>query len=164
MRKGDRPSSVRHERAAGYTLIELTVASTVMSLFAIAISSASAMYFGLLDDVAVRTENARNANLIRARMIGDAKGATAVCAGGGVVHFDDGARQVEYSASDGALLRWVSATDRDTPIAERVNGLTCSDHGERGLEVDLALGTAEYPFYVYFHLAAAPEEEEEEGG
>jgi hypothetical protein len=135
------------------------------------IASASSTFFGMLDDLRVRADHLRDANVIRARMLGDARATSeAVCAGGDALQFSAGAgaglTQVEYTASDGTLLRWLSTNDRQTPLADDVTSLECNDLGERGLEVELAMGGASHPFHFYFHVARQPpeEEEEEEGG
>jgi prepilin-type N-terminal cleavage/methylation domain-containing protein len=170
------PRAARAHRCSerGHTLLELTVASTIVSIFAVVLASASTAFFGLLDDLHARAQNLRSANMIRARLLGDARATTtATCAGGAALQFQAGegagVSQIEYTTSEGTLLRWVSTTDRQTALAEHVSSLACDDLGERGLEVDVVLGAAERPLYLYFHVARPPaeeeeEEEEEEGG
>ena len=149
----------------GYTLLELTVACTIASIFTILIGSASTMYFGLMDDLQTRTENLRNANVIRARMIGDARRATtSVCSDGDSILFTfDGGAQTEYSASGGSLLAWQSIHDRHVALADHVTSLGCADHGQEGLEVLVALGDEDHVSHVYMHIAQVAEDEDEGG-
>jgi hypothetical protein len=153
----------RYAHSRGYTLLELTVASTLASVFAILIGSASSMFFGLMDDLQVRTENLRNANVIRASMIGDARRAeSSVCPDGNSLLFTfDGGTQVEYTASGGNLLAWQSVRDRHVALANRVMSFACADHGSEGLELVVSLGDEQRRSHVYMHIAQA---EEEEGG
>jgi len=152
-----RASSPRRGEA-GYSLLELTVAAALASGFAIVLSSASISYFGFLNDLRARTDNLRSANMVRARMLSDAKSASdAVCSDGTTLLLNTGGglTQVEYTASAGNLLRWYSVTDRTVEIADRVSGLTCNSLGD-GLEVDLEMGSDQQPFHLYFHLAESP--------
>jgi hypothetical protein len=123
--------------------------------------------FGL-PRIYTRARQLRSAGVIRARLLGDARSTTGVaCAGSDALQFEAGAglTQIEYTASDGKLLRWLSTTDRQTPLADDVTDLECNDLGEQGLELELSLGGTEHPFHFYFHVSEYPEpEEEEEGG
>jgi len=145
--------------------LELTVACTLASVFAILIGSASSMYFGLMDDLQARTENLRTANVVRGRMLGDARrAANSACSDGNSVLFTfDGGAQVEYTASGGNLLAWQSVRDRHVALADRVMSFACADHGSEGLELVVSLGDEQRLSHVYMHIAQA-EEEEEEGG
>jgi prepilin-type N-terminal cleavage/methylation domain-containing protein len=148
----------RRSHEAGYTLLELIVASVLASTFAVAMSSVGTAYFKLIEDLRVRTDASRAVNVIRARMIADVKGASdAVCSDGKtlLLTLDDGGvlSQVEYTASAGKLLRWYSVPDRAVALAERVNVMTCTALGERGVELELAVGPIANPSHLYLHLA-----------
>jgi hypothetical protein len=69
-----------------------------------------------------------------------------------------GGTQVEYTASGGNLVAWQSLHDRHVSLVDDVTSLQCNDLGEDGLEVEMALGDAEHPFHVYFHVAEVEEE------
>jgi len=153
----------RRPQEAGYTLLELIVASLLASTFAVAMSSVGTVYFKLIEDLRVRTDDSRALNVIRARMIADVKGASeAVCSDGETLLLtldkDGVVSQVEYTASGGKLLRWYSAPDRTVALAERVNAMTCTGLGERGLELELAVGPSAEPSRLYLHLAETPPE------
>lgn len=148
---------------AGYTLLELIVASFLASAFAVAMSSVGTVYFKLINDLRTRTDDSRAVNVIRARMIADVKGASdAVCSDGEslLLTRDNGgvSSQVEYTASGGKLLRWYSVPDRTVALAERVHSLSCTGLGEHGLEVELAMGTGSDLSRLYLHLAKKPPE------
>jgi type II secretory pathway component PulJ len=160
--------SVRHtlvSGASGHTLLELMIATTLISLFAILIGVVSSAYFGLLTDMQKRTENVREANIVRARMIGDAKrAASAVCSSTTTVLFTIGEggleTQVEYATSGGSLLRWVSAPERQVRLVEGITALACTDGGDEGLEVDLDMGTSREPYHLYLHFSTKPPDDE----
>lgn len=151
-------------RQAGFSLLELIVASLLASTFALAVSSASTVFFKLLNDLRVRTEETRAVNVIRGRMIADVKASSeAVCSDGEtlLLTMDSGGApsQVEYSASGGKLLRWYSVPDRTLTLAERVTALSCTALGERGVEIELGLGEETDPSHLYIHLSEEPPEE-----
>ncbi len=158
----------RLRRRGGYSLLELTVATTLLSTFALVMSAVSTTYFGLLGDLDVWTENLRDANVIRARIIGDAKRAfSSTCSDTEHVMFtlgEEAGVQVEYSARSGNLIRWQSLHDRELALGERVSGLVCTDLGSAGLELQIAIGDEEHPFQLYVHVAQAEEEDEGEEG
>jgi len=148
---------------AGYTLLELMVASLLATAFALALSSAGIVYFGLLGDLQLRTDDARAVNVIRARMIADTRAASdAVCSDGEtlLLTLDNGGAttQVEYTASGGKLLRWYSVPDRTVPLAEHITGLACTGLGDRGLELVLAMGGNAGASHLYLHIAEKPPE------
>jgi prepilin-type N-terminal cleavage/methylation domain-containing protein len=155
-------TSPRVRTQAGYTVIELMVASLLLGIFAIALSSASTVYLGLLADLQQRTDDTRTVNVIRARMIADLKASSeAACSDGQTLLLtldqDGVTSQVEYTASGGKLLRWYSVPDRTLALANRVTELACTGLGERGLELEVGVGASARPSHLYVHVAAAPE-------
>jgi prepilin-type N-terminal cleavage/methylation domain-containing protein len=160
LRSRDRRAAGPSRRAAGYTLLELMAASTLASVFAVVMASASSTFFALLGDLGERTWNLREADVVRTRIVADAKGADeAACSDGStlLLTFGNGmaASQIQYTASDGALLRWLSVTDREVSLAD-VGAVTCTDLGVRGVEIDLETGSDDHPFRVYVHVAKKP--------
>ena len=157
--------SGRRARACGYTLLELTVASTLASIFTILIGSASSTFFGLMEDLRLRTQNLSNANMVRARMIGDVRrAASVVCSDAHTVQFTfDGGEQSEYTESGNKVVAWQSVHDRHVVVVEPAVSVDCGDLGDEGLEFVVTLGDSQHPFYVYLHVAQIPEDEGGEG-
>ena len=60
---------------------------------------------------------------------------------------------VEYAVEDGVLERWQNPPDRTRAIVDEAISLACTSLSAEGVEVSIALGTAQLPAHLYLILA-----------
>jgi type II secretory pathway pseudopilin PulG len=147
----------RNSPERGTSLIELLIATTLFSLVSVFMYSAASEVSALQLEQQTRTRAATNANVARARVLGDATTATsALCADASTLSLSIGlgpATLVEYYVSDGELVRWTLPPDKESLVAEDVAALDCFSFGSDGIAVDLDLGTADHPFHVFMRIS-----------
>jgi prepilin-type N-terminal cleavage/methylation domain-containing protein len=101
---------------AGYTLIEVIVAGTLLSILVVGLSIASTATATMIADYQARAGAVVNRNVLRARMIADAAAASQVfCSGSKVVFRKTGGGPTvltEYSIVGGRVQRWQAPPDK----------------------------------------------------
>lgn len=138
----------------GATLVELMVATALFAVLGVLLLSAGGTMAEVFASQQSRTAMATGANVVRTRILGDARSATgAGCADSSTLSITVGTTIVEYSVSDGELLRWSLPPDHSSLVAENVSSLSCTSYGADGVLLDLDLGSAESPYHLYVRIS-----------
>jgi hypothetical protein len=146
----------RPERATerGTTLVELMVGTVLFAVLGVLLLSAGGTMAEVFASQQSRTAMATGTNVVRTRILGDARSATAAgCADGSTLSITVGTTLVEYSVSNGELLRWSLPPDHASLVAENVSSLSCTSYGADGVLVDVDLGTTESPYHLYVRIS-----------
>jgi len=144
-------------RESGVTLVELVIASTLMAIVSTYLFSAGGTFAEVLVEQDGRTSTFTNANVTRARLLGDATIATSIiCSASDRLLFNvDGppAMLIEYAVSNSKLTRWSQPPNKETLVAPDVTALTCSDLGAAGLVVGINIGDSIHPYYLHLRMS-----------
>jgi len=147
----------RGDRQRGHTLIEVMVASTLFVVFIAGLYGASGVLFSLLDIQRDRTETLMAMNVVRARLVADARGVSNVgCVGSNTLELSTVGggppHSVEYSSDGVHLVRWESIDNKDYFVADGVSNISCETlSGGAGVEVAVTFGAA--PDHFALHLS-----------
>lgn len=142
----------------GHTLIEVIVSSTLFVVFIAGLYGATGVLFSLLDIQRDRTETLLAMNVVRARIVADARGVSSIgCVGSDTLELstvgDGPPRTVEYSSDGAHLVRWASVDNKDYYVADGLSGISCQTlSGGAGVEVSMTFGEAPDQFALYVTL------------
>ena len=141
---------------AGFTIIEVVVASTLFVAFVTGIYSGSAQFFSLLDIQTDRMDVLTEMSVVRTRIIADARSiSSAACNGSDVLELTTVGGgppvTIEYKTDGEHLVRWDSADNKDYYVADHLGSIECdSVGGGSGVTVKLVFG--EDPDAVALHV------------
>ncbi len=131
----------------------------------VGITSSATVVSDLLRTQHIRASDAIVLNVMRARVLADARESTrAFCSGAERVVFnieDTGGNPLfvtEYSVEEGKLVRWRTPPDKSFVLADEAQTLDCTSLGGEGTEVSVLLGKASSPSHFYFMVGELPEE------
>jgi len=144
----------RRDGQSGHTLIEVLVASTIFVIFVAGLYGATGVLFSLLDIQRDRTGTLVAMNVVRSRVVADARGATSVsCAGSNTLELATIGGAVEYSSDGAHLVRWESVGNKDYFVADGISGIQCQVlGGGAGVEVSMTFGEAPDQFALHVSL------------
>ncbi len=147
-------TSVGHNSESGMTLLEVILAMTLAAVLSVFLMSSSGDFLFTLEEQDGRTVVLMNANVARARMIADTEGASSVsCSASDLLLINSGGTSIEYSVSDGELLRWSLPPGEDSLVAESAVSLDCTDLGTDGVAVGVTLGDSIHPYYLHIRVS-----------
>ena len=147
-----------HGGQRGHTLIEVVVASTLFVVFIAGLYGATGVLFSLLDIQRDRTDTLMTMNVVRTRLVADARGVTSIgcigsntlelsTVGGGPPH------SVEYRSDGTHLVRWASADNKDYYVADDLTAISCQPlSGGAGVQLSLTFGGAPDHFALHVSL------------
>lgn len=153
-----RRNSQSRDTERGHTLIEVMVASTLFVVFIAGLYGATGVLFSLLDMQRDRTETLLAMNVVRARLVADARGVSSIaCVGADTLELSTVGggppRTVEYSSDGVHLVRWASVDNKDYYVADGLSGISCQTlSGGAGVEVAMTFGDAPDQFALYMTL------------
>jgi prepilin-type N-terminal cleavage/methylation domain-containing protein len=141
----------------GHTLIEVMVASTLFVVFIVGLYGATGVLFSLLDVQKDRTETMMAMNVVRSRILADARGVSNIgCISSNTLELTTTGggppRTVEYRTDGVHLVRWASADNKDYFVADGVSDIDCRSLGGSGVEVSVVFGTAPDQFALHVSL------------
>jgi prepilin-type N-terminal cleavage/methylation domain-containing protein len=155
-RKASGPKTPGH-RQRGMTLVELMIATTVMASLSVFMLSAGQDFSETLVEQQQRTDVYTRANVLRMRLLGDARRASsAICPDSDTLSITlstDPSTFVEYYVANGDLVRWTLPPDHESLIAEDVQSITCTSLGTDGLFVSVEMGTADHPYHMHVRVS-----------
>lgn len=134
----------------GFSLVELLITSTLFALVLMAVMTSGSVFSQVLFEQNHRTLAASDANVVRTRILGDARVATSfLCADTATLSMDigpGGSTVVQYWVEDERLVRWTLPPDQTSLVAEDVATLSCTALGADDVSVAIALGAAQNLF------------------
>lgn len=142
---------------SGHTLLEVMVASTVFVVFIVGLYGATGVLFSLFDIQKTRTDTMIAMNVVRARLISDARGVSSVsCIASDTLELSTVGggppRTVEYHTDGAHLVRWASADNKNYFVADGVSDVRCQTLGAGGVEVSVIFGEAPDRFALHLSL------------
>jgi len=147
----------RGNTQSGLTFVELMVAATLMSLFALFLAPAGQTLHRMLEEVDGRTESYLGAQLAQVRFFSDAKAASSVdCVVGERVAMTlttPAGTLVEYRRDGDRFIRWAAPPDKDFLVTDGLAGLSCVSTGADALTVDLDFGGERNPLHLTMVVA-----------
>jgi len=146
----------RHQH--GVTLIELMISTTLMATLSVFMLSAGTEFSQTLLEQEHRTDVYTQANVLRSRVLGDARRAASVLCPNSdtfsLTLLTVPPTFVEYHVIDGDLMRWSLPPDHEVLVAEDVETLSCTSLGLDGLFVSVAMGTTDHPFHMHVRVSS----------
>lgn len=142
----------------GHTLIEVMVASTLFVVFIAGLYGATGVLFSLLDIQRDRTSTLLAMNVVRARLVADARGVSSVgCIGSGTLELSTVGggppHTVEYRSDGTHLVRWASVGNKDYYVADGLSTISCQAlSGGAGVELSMIFGDAPDQFALHVTL------------
>ena len=158
-RTDGRPSALRRSSRAGFTLVELIVASTIFAIFSTYQFAAWQTFTHMIGDEQERVGAVAYTHTARARLMADAQNAESFsCVTADRVRFDMGGVPtvlIDYDVQDDALIRYDDSSTNDLVAAHGISSLTCNSLGTEGLELDVEYSNESKAYHLYLMIAEA---------